>query len=54
MTLPDNKLVLEIESLKETFSNITDKLVKDIKRQDKILARTDRDQMRELKNLSLD
>ena len=51
MTLPDNKLVLEIESLKETFSNITDKLVKDIKRQDKILARTDRDQMRELKKL---
>jgi len=51
MTQPDSKLVLEIESLKETFTNTTDKLIKDIKRHDKIMTRTDRDQMRELKKL---
>ena len=47
----ESKLVIEIESLKESFAKTTDKLIKDIKRHDKIMARTDRDQMRELKKL---
>ena len=47
----DSKLVLEIESLKKVFENTTDRLIKDIKRHDKIMARTDRDQLRELKKL---
>ena len=47
----DSKLVLEIESLKKVFTNTTDRLIKDIKRHDKIMARTDRDQLRELKKL---
>jgi len=51
MAEPESKLVLEIESLKATFEKTTTKLIKDIKRHDKIMIRTDRDQMRELKKL---
>ena len=51
MVVPESKLVVEIEHLKGEFSRTTDKLIKDIKRHDKIMARTDRDQMRELKKL---
>lgn len=51
MSKPESKLVAEIESLKEVFSKTTDKLIKDINRHDKIMARTDRDQLRELKKL---
>ncbi|MCK5111516.1 MAG: hypothetical protein KAQ94_08340 [Arcobacteraceae bacterium] len=51
MAAPDSKLVTEIEALKETFAKTTDRLIKDVKRHDKIMARTDRDQMRELKKL---
>ena len=51
MAISDNSLVGEIEALKEIFTGTTDRLIKDIKRHDKIMARTDRDQMRELKKL---
>ncbi len=49
----DSKLILDIEHLKDEFSKTTNRLIKDIKRHDKIMARTDRDQMRELKKLEL-
>jgi len=49
--MAENRLVTEIEKLKSEFDATTTKLIKDIKRHDKILARTDRDQMRELKKL---
>ena len=47
----ESRLILDIEHLKGEFSKTTDRLIKDIKRHDKIMARTDRDQMRELKKL---
>ena len=47
----DSKLVVELKDLKDVFGKTTDKLIKDIARHDKIMARTDRDQMRELKKL---
>ncbi|MEA3383134.1 MAG: HD domain-containing phosphohydrolase [Campylobacterota bacterium] len=49
--MAESKLISEIKSLKVDFEKTTDKLIKDIKRHDKIMARTDRDQMRELKKL---
>jgi HD-GYP domain-containing protein (c-di-GMP phosphodiesterase class II) len=51
MTQPNNKLILEIKNLQNEFAQTTDKLIKGIKRQDKILLRTDKDQLRELKKL---
>ena len=51
MVVAESKLVVEIEHLRGEFTKTTDKLIKDIKRHDKIMARTDRDQMRELKKL---
>ena len=51
MATGESKLISEIEKLKSVFEITTDKLIKDIKRHDKIMARTDRDQMRELKKL---
>jgi len=49
----ESKLILDIENLKGEFSKTTDRLIKDLRRHDKIMARTDRDQMRELKKLEL-
>jgi len=49
--MSESKLITEIEHLKEEFDKTTDRLIKNIKRQDKIMARTDRDQLRELKKL---
>ncbi len=37
----ENKLILELESLENTFRNTTKKLVKDIKRHDLIMSRSD-------------
>jgi HD-GYP domain-containing protein (c-di-GMP phosphodiesterase class II) len=51
MAESDNKLILDIEHLQQEFASTTTKLIKSIKRQDKIMARTDRDQLRELKKL---
>ena len=47
----DNKLVCEIEALREQFNKMTDKLVKDVKRQDKIMARSDKRQQKEYDEL---
>lgn len=47
----ENKLISEIETLQNEFTKTTNRLIKNIKRQDKIMARTDRDQLRELKKL---
>jgi len=51
MAKSNSKLVVEIEDLKQVFETTTNKLIKDINRHDKIMARTDKDQMRELKKL---
>lgn len=42
-----NNLVNEIEELKSTFSEITNKVIKDIKRNDNIMSRSDKRQKRE-------
>ncbi len=47
----DNKLIAEIEELKLNFNNTTNKLLKDIKRHDKIMARSDKRQQREYDEL---
>ena len=47
----NNPLILEIETLKESFQNTTDKLLKDIKRQEKIMARSDKRQRQEYDEL---
>jgi len=51
MDTHENKLVAEIEILKEEFAKTTDKLIKDVKRQDKIMARSDRRQQKEYDEL---
>lgn len=43
----ENKLISEIDLLKSNFLSVTEKLVKDIKRQDKIMARSDKRQKAE-------
>lgn len=43
----ENKLIAEIELLKEKFITTTDHLIKDIRRQDKIMARSDKRQQQE-------
>lgn len=43
----ENKLVVELEALKEKFNNTTEKLMKDIKRQEKIMQRSDKRQQQE-------
>ena len=40
----ENPLILEIEALKLGFLTTTDKLIKDIQRHDKIMARADKRQ----------
>ena len=47
----ENKLIAEIEALREQFSTTTEKLIKDIKRQDKIMARSDKRQQHEYDEL---
>ena len=47
----ENKLIAEIERLKEEFAQTTDKLIKDVKRQDKIMARSDKRQQKEYDEL---
>lgn len=46
-----NKLINEAEALKENFSSTLDKLIKDIKRQEKIMGRADKRQRREYDEL---
>ncbi|MEA1917928.1 MAG: HD domain-containing phosphohydrolase [Campylobacterota bacterium] len=47
----ENKLVNEVEELKSSFIQTVDKLVKDIKRQDKIMSRADKRQRKEYDEL---
>jgi len=47
----ENKLIGEVEELKDSFSKTIDKLIKDIKRQDKIMARSDKRQRQEYDEL---
>ena len=51
METHENKLVAEIASLQEHFKKTTDMLVKDVKRQDKIMARSDKRQQKEYDEL---
>ena len=51
MITHENKLIAEIEALKIEFSKTTDKLIKDVKRQDKIMARSDKRQQKEYDEL---
>jgi len=46
-----NKLIAEIEALRENFSKTTEKLIKDVRRQDKIMARSDKRQQQEYDEL---
>ena len=50
-TIHDNKLIAEIEALKIEFEKTTDKLIKDVRRQDKIMARSDKRQQKEYDEL---
>jgi len=47
----ENKLVQEIEALREKFTKTTAKLIKDVKRQDLIMARSDKRQRKEYDEL---
>ncbi|MEA3228844.1 MAG: HD domain-containing protein, partial [Campylobacterota bacterium] len=49
--IPENKLVTELEYLQEEFTKTTQKLIKDVKRQDKIMIRSDRRQQKEYDEL---
>ena len=51
MSVHENKLITEIEELKNNFSKTADKLIKDVKRQDKIMARSDKRQKQEYDEL---
>ena len=51
MDTHENKLISEIEALKKEFTKTTDKLIKDVKRQDKIMARSDKRQQKEYDEL---
>ena len=51
MNLEDNKLVNELLNLQESLGSTTNKLIKDIKRQDKIMARSDKRQRQEYDEL---
>ena len=51
MPTHENKLIAEIELLQTNFTKTTDKLVKDVKRQDKIMARSDKRQQKEYDEL---
>lgn len=47
----ENKLVLEIKSLQEQFEKTTNKLIKDVQRQEKIMERSDKRQKQEYDEL---
>ncbi len=49
----ENKLILEIQQLQEAFEKTTAKLIKDVQRQDKIMARSDRRQRKEYDELQI-
>ena len=49
----DNKLIEEIEALKREFEKTTDKLIKDVRRQDKIMSRSDKRQQQEYDQLQI-
>jgi len=51
METHENKLIVEIEALREAFFKTTDKLIKDVKRQDKIMSRSDKRQQKEYDEL---
>ena len=51
METHENKLIAEIEFLQENFTQTTDKLIKDVKRQDKIMSRSDKRQQKEYDEL---
>jgi len=48
---PENKLIVELEHLQNEFTKTTNKLIKDIKRQDKIMYRADKRQRQEYDEL---
>ena len=50
-SVSENKLIEEVEDLKENFGKTIDKLIKDIKRQDKIMSRSDKRQRQEYDEL---
>ena len=47
----ENKLISEIEALQADFEKTTSKLIKDVRRQDKIMARSDKRQQQEYDEL---
>jgi len=47
----ENKLITKIEHLKQEFDDTTQKLIKELKRQDKIMARSDKRQKQEYDEL---
>jgi len=49
--MEENRLITELQHLQEEFSKTTNKLIKDIKRQDKIMARSDKRQRQEYDEL---
>ncbi len=51
MEAHENKLIAEIETLKQDFSKTIDKLKKDVMRQDKIMLRSDKRQQKEYDEL---
>jgi len=51
MEAHENKLIAEIETLQNNFTQTTDKLIKDVKRQDKIMTRSDKRQQKEYDEL---
>jgi len=53
MNSHENKLISEIEELRFNFHEMTEKLVKDIKRQDKIMIRSDKRQRQEYDELQI-
>jgi len=53
MVTYENKLISEIETLKLDFIKTTEKLIKDVKRQDKIMARSDKRQKQEYDELQV-
>ena len=51
--ISENKLIRELEDLKNSFNETTNKLIKDIKRHDKIMARSDKRQQHEYDELQI-
>ena len=49
----EDKLLEEVERLKEEFNKTTEKIIKDIKRKDKIMIRSDKRQQYEYDELQL-